>query len=59
MSTLQARIESIRATETDTTEARPSYAQTIAAFFTSLIISGLLAFAVATDPVLISWTNPV
>jgi hypothetical protein len=59
MSTLQARIESVRATETDTTEARPSYTQTIAAFFTGLILSGLLAFAVATDPALISWANPI
>ncbi len=59
MSTLQARIEAVRETATAETAPRQSYAGTIMAFCTGLIISGLLAFAVAADPTLISWANPV
>ena len=57
MSTLQARIEAVRATER--TAAPQGYATTLIAFFAGLVVSGLLAFAVATDPTLISWANPI
>ena len=59
MSTLQARIEAPRATQDEATAPRHSYTGTIMAFLTGLVISGLVAFAVATDPALISWANPI